>query len=113
MLVLKVGLFKPADILVLHQCHPLLSRLLCTCIHLCHYDFLWLAQYNIDWAMQQSLSNDKAYAFLVCLLHYNLSVALAIWFLGNNYTGAYHNIPLIVNSLCTHGIAKSLILHYS
>jgi uncharacterized protein YneF (UPF0154 family) len=38
---------------------------------------------------------------------------LAIWFLGNNYTVAYHNIPLIVTSLCAHGIAKYLILHYS
>jgi hypothetical protein len=38
---------------------------------------------------------------------------LAIQFLGNNYTGAYRDIPLIANSLPTHGIAESLISHYS
>ena len=112
-LVLKSGFFKPADIMALHQCHPLLSHLLCTCVHSRHYDFLWLAQYNIDWAKQQSLNNNTAYAFLACLLHYNLSVALSIRFLGNNYTGIYRDIPSIVNSLRTHGIAESLISHYS
>jgi hypothetical protein len=88
-------------------------HLLCACVHLRHYDFLWLAQYNLDWNKQQSLSRDKAYAFLACLLHYNLSVASTIRFLGNNYTGAYHNIPSIINSLRSHGIAESLISHYS
>ncbi len=63
--------------------------------------------------MQESLSNDNAYAFLTCLLHYNLSIALTIPFLGNNYTGTYRNIPSIVASLCTHGITKTLITHYS
>jgi hypothetical protein len=99
-LVLKLGFFKPADILALHRCHPLLLHLLCTCIHLRYYDFFWLAQYNLDWDKQQSLSHDKAHAFLACLLHYNMSVA-------------YRNIPSIVNSLRSHGIAESLILHYS
>jgi hypothetical protein len=112
-LVLKLGFFEPADILALHLCHPLLSHLRCTCVHLHHYNFLWLAQYNIDWAKHESLNRDKAYTFLVCLLHYNLSVALTIRFLVNNYTGAYRNIPSIVTSLCAHGIAESLISHYS
>jgi hypothetical protein len=112
-LVLKSGFFEPADILALHRCHPLLRHLLCTCVHLRHYNFLWLAQYNLDWDKQQSLGCDKAYAFLVCLLHYNLSIASTIRFLGNNYTGTYCDIPSIFNSLRVHGIAESLILHYS
>ena len=62
---------------------------------------------------QVSLSNDKAYAFLVCLLHYNLSIVHTIHFLGNKYTSAYHDIPSIIESLHAHGIAKSLIAHYS
>jgi hypothetical protein len=74
-LVLKSGFFEPADILALHRCHPLLSHLLCACVHLRHYDFLWLAQYILDWDKHQSLNRDKAYTFLACLLHYNLSVA--------------------------------------
>ena len=112
-LVLKSGFFEPSDILALHQCHPLLSHLLCSCVHLRNYNFLWLAEYNLDWAKQESLSNSKAYAFLACLLHYNLSVAHVIRFLGNNYTGAYRNIASIVASLRTHGIAEALITHYS
>jgi hypothetical protein len=112
-LVLKLGFFKPADILALYRCQPLLSHLLCTCVHLRHYDFLWIAQYNLDWDKQQSLNRDKAYTFLACLLHYNLSIASTIWFLGNNYTGTYCNIPSIVNSLRSHGFAESLISHYS
>jgi hypothetical protein len=112
-LILKSGFFEPADILVLHRCHPLLSHLLCACVHLHRYDFLWLARYNLDWGKQQSLDHDKAYAFLACLLHYNLSVASTIRFLGNNFTGAYHNIPSIVESLRSHGIAETLISHYA
>ena len=34
-------------------------------------------------------------------------------FLGNNYTGEYHDIPSIVASLCAHSIAKTLIKNYS
>jgi hypothetical protein len=111
-IVLKSGFFEPADILALHRCHPLLSHLLCACVHLHRYDFLWLARYNLDWDKQQSLDRNKAYAFLACLLHYNLSVASTIRFLGNNYTGAYRDIPSIVASLRSHGIAETLISHY-
>jgi hypothetical protein len=112
-LVLKLGFFKPADILALHRCHPLLSHLLCTCVHLRNYDVLRLTQYNTAWAMQCAISDDKAYAFLACLLHYNLSVALTIQFLRNNYTRAYRDLPSIIAFLRAHGIADTLILHYS
>jgi hypothetical protein len=112
-IILKGGFFEPANILALHRCHPLLSHLLCACVHLHRYDFLWLAQYNLDWDKQQSLDRGKAYAFLTCLLHYNLSVASTIRFLGNNYTGAYRDIPSIVKSLHSHGIAETLISHYA
>ena len=112
-IVLKAGFFEPLDIINLHECHPLLSHLLCSCIHFHNYDFLWLAKYNMDWAEQTSLSAHKAYAFLACLLHYDLSVANVIRFLGNNYTAAYRDIPAIVASLRTHGIAEALIADYA
>jgi hypothetical protein len=112
-IVLKAGFFEPADILALHESHPLLSHLLCTCVHLRNYDFLWLRQYNQAWAKQSSLDDNKAYTFLACLLHYNLSVALTIWFLRNNYTGEYRDIPLIVAFLRLHGIAEDIISSYN
>jgi hypothetical protein len=76
------------------------------------YYFLWLAQYNTAWGNQKHLSTTKAYAFLACLLHYNLSIAHMVHFLGNNYTGAYHDIPATVALLRLHGIAESRIEHY-
>ena len=112
-MVLKASFFKPSDILALHECHPLLSHLLCTCVHLHQQNFLWLAKYNRNWATQVTLSNNKANAFLACLLHYDLSVANTVRFLGNNYTGAYRDIKSIVAYLRTHGIAEALIEHYS
>ena len=112
-LILKLGFFEPTDILALHDCHPLLLHLICACVHLRHHNFLWLAEYNMDWASQDTLNDNKAYAFLACLLHYNLSVAHTIRFLRNNYTSEYRDIPSIVASLHAHGIAKSLIMHYS
>jgi hypothetical protein len=80
---------------------------------LCEHGFLWLANFNVDWATQETLIDDKAFTFLVCLLHYNLSMAHTIWFLGNNCTGAHHDIPSIVVSLRSRGIAEALITHYS
>ena len=111
--ILKAGFFEPLVILALHECHPLLSHLICSCVHLQHYDFLWLADYNSAWASQDALSNDKAYAFLTCLIHYDLSIVNIIRFLRNNYTGKYHDILSIAASLRARGIAKTLIGHYS
>jgi hypothetical protein len=112
-IVLKAGFFEPADILALHECHPLLSHMLCACVHLRNYDFLWLWQYNPAWVTQSSLDDNKSYAFLACLLHYNLSVALTIRFLGNNYTGEYRDIPSIVAFLRLQSIAKDIISSYN
>ena len=90
------GFFEPSDILTLHECHPLLSHLICTCIHLWHHDFLWLAEYDTAWVTQDTLSNKKAYAFLTCLIHYDHSITHTIRFFGKNYTSEYRTIPSIV-----------------
>ena len=81
-----MGCFAPSDILVLHDTHSLLLHLFCACTHLQHYDFLWLSAYNADWAHQDHICIHKAHALLACLLHYNLSIAKTVQFLGNNYT---------------------------
>jgi hypothetical protein len=90
-----------------------LSHLISACVHLRHHDFLWLAEYDTAWATQDTLSANKACAFLACLIHYDLSIAHTIRFLGNNYTGKYNDIPSVIASLHAHGIAKTLIKHYS
>jgi hypothetical protein len=90
-----------------------LSHLICTCVHLRHHNFSWLAEYDTAWSTQDTLSDDKAYAFLACLIHYDLSIANTIRFLGNNYTGTYRDIPSAVASLCARGIAETLVEQYS
>ena len=97
--ILKSGFFMPSNIITLHDNHSLLLHLLSICTHLRTYDFLWLSEYNPDWATQTKLSATRSYAFLPCLLHYDLSVANVVRFLGNNYTGAYRDINSITMQL--------------
>jgi len=111
--ILKLGFFEPTNVLALHDCHPLLSHLISTCVHLRHHDFSWLAEYDTAWSTQDTLRDDKAYAFLACLIHYDLSIANTIRFLGNNYTGEYRDIPSTVASLRACDIAESLLEYYS
>ena len=80
--VLKSGFFVPSNILVLHDTHPLLSHILSACAHLRTYNFLWLSEYNPAWSTQTELSETLAYAFLACLLLYDLSIANVVCFLG-------------------------------
>jgi hypothetical protein len=98
---------------MLHNTHPLLLHLLCVCIHLQTYDFLWLLEYNSAWSQQTKLSDTRAYAFLACLLHYDLSVANIVRFLSNNYTGAYRDIISITAQLRHLRLDKSLINQYT
>ena len=111
--VLKSGFFTPDNILTLHETHPLLSHTLSACVRLCTYDFLWLSEYNPAWSTQTKLSNTRAYAFLACLLHYNLSVANVVRFLENNYTSAYHDINSITAHLRHLGLEESFITQYA
>ena len=55
------------------------------------------------------MCTEKAHAFLACLLHYYLSIANPVWLLGNNYTGAYPDIPGIAHALWHHSINEKLI----
>ena len=112
-IVLKAGFFTPSDIVTLHDTHPLLAHLLSSCVHLRTYDFRWLSEYNPTWATQTCLSETRAYAFLACLLHYDLSIANVVRFLGNNYTGAYRNITSITTQLKHLGLHESLIAQYT
>ncbi len=110
--VVKSGFFTPSDIVALHDTHPLLSHLLSACTNLRTYNFLWLSEYNPDWASQIKLSDTKAYAFLACLLHYDLIIANVVRFLGNNYTGGYRDISNITTQLRCLGLNETLIARY-
>ena len=107
--ILKTDFFAPGDIITVHNTYPLLSNLHSACMLLDTYNFLWLSEYNPDWATQTKLSETKSYAFLACLLHYNLSVVNVVHFLGNNYTGAYHDITSITMQLQNLGLNETLI----
>ena len=85
-IIVKSGFFTPSDIIALHDTQPLLLHILSACTHLRTYNFLWLSEYNPNWATQTKLSETRSYAFLACLLHYDLSIANVVCFLGNNYT---------------------------
>ncbi len=96
---LKAGFCTPSDIIALHNTHPLLLHLISACVHLRTYNFLWLSEYNSAWSLQTKLSGMRAYTFLACLLHYNLSVVNIVRFLRKNYTGSYHNITSMMMQL--------------
>ena len=69
-IILKTNCCTPSNILALHETHPLLSHLLCTCTHLKHCSFLGLSKYLAEWEQQDHLCIEKACEFLACLLHF-------------------------------------------
>jgi hypothetical protein len=81
-------------------------------VHLSDYDFTWLRAYNLDWTSQTMISKSKSYAFLACLLHFDLDTSLLMQYLGNNYTGAYRNTHMMIKSLRHYKINNSLINQY-
>jgi hypothetical protein len=49
---------------------------------------------------------------LAGLLHYDLDTSLLMRYLGNNYTGAYREVSLIVDTLRLHKVNQSHIDKY-
>jgi hypothetical protein len=92
--------------------HPLILHLASTYMTLCTYDFCWIHECNSDWATQTAIPQAKQDAMLGCLLHYNLNKSFLMWYLRNNYTGAYHEVSLITDTLRTHKVDNSLIDKY-
>jgi hypothetical protein len=67
----------------------------------------------LDWALQEHLDTDKVDAFLICLLHYILSINHTMWVVGNNCTGTYCNIFATTATLCSHNINEAMLAHYT
>ena len=112
LLILKSGHLNPCDTLNLLLVHPLHAHLASAVVHLSDYDFTWLRDYNLDWASQTMISRSKSYAFLACLLHFDLDTSLLMRYLGNNYTGAYRNTHKVIKTLRHYKINTNLIDQY-
>ena len=112
LLILKSGHLNPCDTLNLLLVHPLHAHLASAAMHLSDYDFTWLRDYNLDWASQTMISRSKSYAFLACLLHFDLDTSLLMRYLGNNYTAAYRNTHKVIKTLRHYKINTNLIDQY-
>ena len=95
LLLLRSGFLDVNNLLSVLDSHPLILHLTYTYLALRTYDFPWIREYNPDWAMQSAIPPAKQYAILACLLHYDLDTSFLMWYLGNNYTGAYHEVSNI------------------
>jgi len=86
---------------MLHETHPLLLHRLSACVHLQHYNFLWLSKYNFAWEHQTELSSTCTYAFFAYLLHYDLIIANIVIFWATTtqeLTATYQELQ--INSAC-------------
>ena len=111
--IIKSGHSNPCDTFNLLLAHPLHAHLASAVVNLSDYNFTWLRDYNLHWATQTMINRSKFYAFLACLLHYNLDTSLLMPYLGNNYTGAYRNVPEVIKTLQHYKINKNLINQYA
>jgi hypothetical protein len=71
--------------------HPLFQHLYHMTTSLHNYNFASIAEYNQNWASQESIPFLRKMSFLACLLHCDLRVSEVMRFAGNNYTGAYRH----------------------
>jgi len=111
--IIKSGHSNPCDTFNLLLAHPLHAHLASAVVNLSDYNFTWLRDYNLHWATQKMVNRSKLHAFLACLLHYNLDTSLLMSYLGNNYTGAYRNVPEVIKTLQHYKIDKNLINQYA
>jgi len=112
LLILKSGHLNPCDTLNLLLVHPLHAHLASAAVHLSDYDFTWLRDYNFDWSSQTMISRSKSYAFLACLIHFDLDTSLLMRYLGNDYTGACRNTHKVIKTLWQYKINTNLIDKY-
>jgi hypothetical protein len=111
--LLRSGYLSVTDTVYLLDTHPLVFHLSTSYISLRRYDFRFLQQYDPEWASQAVIPCAKQSAMLACLFHYDLNTSLLVRYLGNNYTGAYRNVPCILSVLRSHNIDPHLIDQYT
>jgi hypothetical protein len=89
--IFKSGMLHSNDLHHLLRVHPLFQHLYHMTTRLQNYNFASIAEYNHNWASQESIPFSRKMSFLACLLHYDLRVSEVMRFAGNNYTGAYRH----------------------
>jgi hypothetical protein len=97
--VLKSGYLDVTSTLALCDSHRLTMHLASASVAYADYNFNWLRNYDHNWEDQREISKDKMAAMTAALLHFNLDTSLLMRYLGNNYTGAYREVDLIVKRL--------------
>ncbi len=74
-------------------------------------DFSQLREYDLAYASQTEIPQQRVKLFMACLFHYNLSVASVMRYAGNNYTGGYRNVRKMVDKM--RGLVDDeLLTHY-
>ena len=66
---------------------------------------LWFLSTKQVWptyASQETVPCQTLQCALSALLHYNMDIPSVICFSGNNYTGAYRNVPQILKTVQSH-----------
>ena len=62
-------------------------------------DFSELQEYDLDYASQTEIPDNRIKLFMACLFHFDLSVANVMRYVGKNYTGAYRNVEASVEKM--------------
>ena len=99
--VLKVGAgyLDETDLKSLKASHPLIGHLHTSMTRYAHVDFRPLQDYDLDYASQKEVSQDRIDMFMACLFHFDLSVANVMRFVGKNYTAGYRDVEAAVKKM--------------
>lgn len=112
--VLKVGLgyFDDTDLTSLTASHPRIGYLHTSMKRYAQIDFRPLRQYDLNYASQKEIPQDRIDMFMACLFHFDLSVANVMRYVGNNYTGSYRDVEKAVEKMQELGVDDDLITMY-
>ncbi len=113
-LVMKkgAGYMTQNDITNLKSTHPLVEHLYDMISEYKNIDFSKLREYDLDYASQTEIPDNRIKLFMACLFHFDLSVANVMRYVGKNYTGAYRDVEASVERM--RGLVDDdLLAHYA
>jgi hypothetical protein len=83
----------------LRDCHPLYDHLQKVIKSVKNHDFSQLAEYNTDYATQQSIPQARVKDFLAAAVHYDFHIPSVYRYVGGNYTASYRDVPEILSHI--------------